>query len=202
MTSEFADEIYKGLPRPETDVTGSLWDVPPSNKKYTRSWPGSVDAEMYQVLQNLANNPKLPFQGNGSALTRHALAAAIESLSDQLEDGLDTMWERLRTQQRHLTNERYALHIEEILDKQVEFLREWSLASEWEAVLQDLTLADRQMIRYPNMWWRRRAVQGWLKHKGVRSLLEMWEDRMQAESPEAYAKVRRLFEKWDEVARV
>jgi len=202
MTGMFDEEIYKGLPTPRVDAESTLWDVPASQRKYVRNWPANVDADMYQALQELAHHRDLPFQGNQSALARHCLAAGIESLRAQLGDGTATMWERLRTQQRHLTNERYALHIGEVLDKQVEFLREWSISGEWRAVQEDLILADNMIKGYPNPWWRRRAVQGWLSHSGVRALMEMWQDRMRNEAPEVWADVQKLFNRWEDVARV
>lgn len=202
MSNQFPDETFLGLPKPSTDVADTLWDVSHNNKKYVKTWPATVDSEMYAVLQFLSHHPDLPFQGNMSALSRHALASLVNSLTDRLSEGMATLWDRLRSQQRHLTNERYALHIDEILDKQVEFLREWSLAGEWEAVVEDLLLADKSIAGYPNPWWRRRAVQGWLKHRGVRGLMDLWQERMLEEAPQLWADVRKLFGKWEEIARV
>lgn len=195
---KFDDEKFLGLPAAEIELD-TLWDVPPSNKKYTKTWPANIDAEMYQVLQTLANHPALPFQGNNSALARHALASLIDSLRSHLEGGIDTMWNRVYLQQRQLTNERYALHINEILDKQVALLREWTLSGEWQAVLQDLTLAAEAIDKYPNPWWKRRAAQGWLSHEGVRGLRIIWERRMVEESTESWIAIRRVFARWEEM---
>ncbi len=196
--SSYKDEQFMGLPNPKADVRDELWDTQPFNKKYTKNWPGSVDNEMYQLLQELTHHPALPFQGNMSVLSRHAYAALINSLRDQLGPEFSTMWTRLRGQQRMLTNERYALHIDEILDKQVEFLREWTLGGEWSAVAADLALASEQIDQYPNPWWRRRAAQGWLRHKGVKALMETWQTRGKEEAPDTWQVIRDTFDHWAE----
>ena len=197
-----SDEQFHGLPHPTVNMTDTLWITQDNNRKFTRKWPSNIDADMYQALQDLTHDPRLPFQGSGSALARHFFAAGIESLRTFLSADVDVMWRRLLIGRRHLTNEQYVLEIEEQIDKQVDHLRQWSIAGEWETVYSDLQQQAEFIDGFPTPAWKRRAAQGWLKHKGLKTLLKEWETRMQDEAPLVFDKVREVFRYWEELARV
>lgn len=182
------------------DTSDALWDTNQSERKYTRNWPVSMDAEMYSLLQELARHPDLPFKGNGSALARQLFAAGIDALKHFLDSGNKSMWERLREQQRLLTSERYVLQINELLDKQVDSLKLWSDAGEWSAVLDDLRRIEDMVLGFPVGYWKRYAARQWLGNKGLKDLFKVWEERMKEDAPITWSRVRETFEKMQEVS--
>ena len=204
IVGEFDDEIMGSLPAIKVDLHESLWNVEPgkSAKRYTKSVPTAMEPEMYEAIAQLANDPRLPFAGNISAMGRHVWAAGIESLRLFLDSDLDTQWRRLINARRRLTNEWYILKIEEQLDVTVEILRDWTAAGEWGAVYAVLCESARDIDGYPRVEYRRRAAMGWLKNPGVKQLLTRWEASMQDDDPAMWDKVVELFIHLEDLAGV
>lgn len=202
--SDLDQEIFRSLPKVHGDRFTELYDVGPEGRKYNRGLTIQVDADMYLLLQALAHHPRLPFQGNMSAMGRHAYASVIESLTAYLEDGGRTTWEGLRRGQQRLTYERYVVSIEDQLDTQVEMLEAWTASKEWAQVARDLETALDTVLSFPEQdrAWRTRAAQGWLKHNGVRRLYNLWEDTMKEESKGSWKRVEAVFGKMREIAGV
>ena len=196
------EDVYKHLPALKVDIESPLWVVEGSEKKYTRTWTVNISPEMRAALEALVNNANLPFMGNGSALGRHFFAAGIESLSDQMDPQVRTMWRRLVETERELTNEWYVAKLRDHLDKRVALLKEWSSHGEWDAVVDDLRSAQQDVDDLPRPAWKRRAAQGWLAHKGVKALLRQWELRMPDEDAESWRVVQEIMAHMALVGRV
>lgn len=200
---QMSEERFLGLPAVETDLTSTIWNKTSSSaKKYKRTIPIDVEDEMFEAVRALAYDPRLPFQGNVSSFGRHALAWAIESLRLYMSVENDMMWRRLLAAQRRATTEWYVVKIEELLDQQVELLREWTAAEEWGAVLYDLAAAASDIAAYDRPEFKRRAARGWLTHKGVKALLGQWDTTMADQEPETWHQVLEIFTFFEELARV
>lgn len=191
---EFDDVINFDIPQPHVGFD-SLWDqdTKPKNRRWNRTLNASVDADMYEAVQNLVASNKLPFGGSVGDFLRHAVANNIEALRDFLDKDTKILWSVLQATQRRLTAERYVVTAEEQVKAAVELLETWSAAREWQAIANDLTFHTSQIKQLPQASWRRRVANEWMISQAMVEMMALWASDMADEDATSYNTVQGLW---------
>ena len=195
----FDHEAYRGLPKPDvaTSVNSLLFDEPSGDRKYNKSVTAQLDEVMWQCVQDLIANKKLPFDGHMATLFRHALAMTIESLEMYLDETGKTLFRSMMDQQRRLTRERIIVTVDALIDSQVENLRFWTGKGDWRMVVRDMRRFIEEVKDYPEPTWREHTAQIWLRHSGVRALSKHWEERMKDDDLKSWQDAVRVQKEWE-----
>ena len=196
----FDEYIRPDLPVIRADRFTSLWGEKDPKRRFNRSVPTPMDADMFQAIADLAVNPNLPFNGHVAELGRHVWAAGIESLSNYLSKDTKTLWSALQQIQRRLSAERYAVTAEEQVKEALEMLATWTQSAEWSAVRDDLVFVANQIGDLPSPAWRRRIAREWMTHPTFHSLIKGWEEVMPQEAEETWKQVKAAIEQLQRLA--
>jgi RNAse (barnase) inhibitor barstar len=199
VTNLYQDDIFANLPNNRGDNFESLWDEKPNTRKWNRRLPISMDADMFEAVQDLIANKDLPFKGSAGTFGRHAVASTILALQNYLSKDVKTLWAALQTNQRRLTAERYVVVAEDQVKEAAELLAVWTASGDWDAVLNDLTFAANHIDDLPQAAWRKRVAHEWLINPDVLELLKVWEESMANESPESWRATLKIFNHWHEL---
>lgn len=193
------EDIYTNLPTIGAPTFDTDWGVKAKNRRFTKGTRTAMDADMFQLVQNLLMHPSLPFSGDIGAMGRHAWASLIESLKAYLNAENKTMWSAIQSTQRRLTAERYVTTIEEQVKETADLLSSWTAAREWTAVADDMVFALKQLDDFPSAAWRRRVANEWLGNFQIQQLMKVWEDDMAQGDDQSWDKVVMV---WREFQRI
>lgn len=195
MTNEFHDLVFDELPSVRGERFDSLWDTDTKDKKrkWNRHLNAPVDADMYEAVQDLVANPKLPFGGSVGDFLRHSVASTIASLEEYLNKDIKILWSVMQATQRRLTAERFVVTAEEQVKAAVELLEVWTTTGEWNAIHNDLVFHMDQIRQMPQAGWRRRVANEWMNNQPLTQLMAAWEEDMQNEAADVYNKIAALW---------
>ena len=174
-----------------------LWDDLPTERKVksgTQNVNLKLDRALLDLASHLCRDERLGFGRDLNAFVNAAVIALVDYYQAFLDADRNTMRHVLKEQQLRLTNERYAVHVGEMLEQQVENMRAWTADKEWGAVLASLDHWQEYVSRYPVRAWRSRAARMWLDNRGIRDLRAVWKDQME---PEQRQKMDAAFEFWE-----
>ena len=188
------------------DMVGSLdslfFDETKSSSKGLVKVTFGMPPEIYDAVQAVIHHKDLGFQGNMSDYLRHTTCVGTEPLDKFMGEEIRTMFRAFMAQQRRLGRERLIATIEELIQQQAEALQFWTDKGKWTPIVRGINAFLGEVKDYPQFEWREHAAQEWLAHPDIKKLLRLWGERMNDEAPKAWQDVKRLFEKWEEMAGV
>lgn len=187
-------------PKVITDL-GILWDEAPEGRKSEVRVTISMPKALYETTQEMLVHPALPYKSNMSAFARQAIAGLNDALQEFLSKDGKMLFHSLMAAQKRLTNERYALQVQDAIEEQIDNLRNWTLIKEWSAIMADLLFWARTIDEFPVYAWKARAALVWISNDGVKNLRRIW---MTAEEMDesTKSKIQEIFEHWERLARV
>lgn len=173
-----------------------LWDELPEEKKQRKkprqSFWAKVDSEVYDEMIAVVHDPRTAFTEINDFVTA-AIVGLVDYYKDFLSADRRAMLYNLKEQQMRLSNERYAVTIEEHIETQLGSLRAWTADKEWGAVLASLVFWAMRIDDYPVREWRSRTARAWTQSKGVQQLRVIWKEEME---PGQRQQMDAIFEHW------